>query len=106
MDGSCQPCQPGYYNDAADDSQCQECATGKDTVHLNSTACGKLIHEFWISCMYYVICLYDITIIIYSDFSLILPKAGRVMLLLCEDVVEGILIFLDEDIFVSKGSCM
>ena len=38
--GSCQPCQPGYYNDAADDSQCQECPTGKNTVHMNSTACG------------------------------------------------------------------
>ena len=39
--GSCQPCQPGYYSDAADDSQCQECPAGKDTVHLNSTACGE-----------------------------------------------------------------
>ena len=44
MGGSCQPCQPGYYNDAADDSQCQECPTGKDTVHMNSTACGKPNH--------------------------------------------------------------
>ena len=81
MSGSCQPCQPGFYNDAADNSPCQECTTGKDTVHMNSTACGKLIHVIRNTCMYSVICLLlEIAVIkmfdqiIYTAFSLILPN--------------------------------